>query len=55
MFTKVHNKYRQAVSGKLVSIRDLNNKFNTNINIVNYYTLKAKIVLFMSSYKLSGN
>ena len=38
-----------------MSIRDLNKKYNININILNYYTMKAKIELFMSKYRLLGN
>ena len=41
--------------GKLISIRDLNKKYNININILNYYTMKVKIELFMSKYRLLGN
>ena len=41
--------------GKLISIRDLNNKFNINVNILNYYAIKAKIELFTSKYRLLGN
>ena len=37
--------------GKLISIRDLKNNFNINVNILNYYTIKAKIELFTSKYK----
>ena len=40
---------------KLISIRDLKNKFNINVNILNYYTIKAKVELFTSKYKLLGN
>ena len=41
--------------GKPISIRYLKNKFNINVNILNYYTIKAKIELFTSKYKPLGN
>ena len=40
--------------GKLISMRDLNKKYNINVNILNYYTMKAKIELFMSKYRFLG-
>ena len=41
--------------GNVLSIRDLKNKFNINVNILNYYTIKAKIEIYMSKYRLLGN
>ena len=41
--------------GKILSIRDLKYKFNINVNILNYYTIKAKIELYTSKYRLLGN
>ena len=42
--------------GKVISIRDLNNKFNiSNVNIPHYYTMKTKIDLFMLKYRIIGN
>ena len=41
--------------GKIISIRDLKNKFNINVNILNYYTIKAKIELYTSKYRHLGN
>ena len=41
--------------GKLISIRDLNKKYNINVNILNYYTIKVKIELFTSKYRLFGS
>ena len=40
---------------KVISIRDLNNKFYININILNYYTMKIKMELFMSKHRILGN
>ena len=40
---------------KVISIKDLNNKFNRNVNILNYYTMKTKIELCMSKYRILGN
>ena len=37
--------------GKLLMVGELNSKFNTNKNILNYYTVKAKIEHFMSKNK----
>ena len=41
--------------GKLISMRDLNKIYNININILNYYTMKAKLELFMSKFRLLGS
>ena len=41
--------------GKVISNRDLNNKFNINVNILNYYTMKTKIELFMSKHRILGD
>ena len=35
---------------KLINMRDLNKKYNINVNILNYYTMKAKLALFMSKF-----
>ena len=40
--------------GKVISCNDLNNKFNINVNILNYYTMKTKMELFMSKQKIKG-
>ena len=34
--------------GKFISIRDVNDKFNINVIILNYYPMKVKIELYMS-------
>ena len=41
--------------GKVVNIRDLNNKFKIDVSILNYYTMKTKIELFLSKYRILGN
>ena len=38
-------------NGNLLSLKDLNSKFGFKANILNYYTIKAKIELFISRYK----
>ena len=39
---------------KLITMRDLK-KYNINVNILNYYTMKAKLERFMSKFRLLGS
>ena len=38
-------------TGEMLSLKDLKEKYNFKPNILNYYTIKAKIELYMSKYK----
>ena len=38
----------------MLDIRVINQKFNVNINLLNYYTVKAKVEIFMSKQRPRG-
>ena len=41
--------------GQILSLMELSSKFNLKVNLLNYYTMKAKIQLFTSKYRHSRN
>ena len=40
--------------GKMLCFEDLNEKFNCNLNILNFYTIRSKLNAFLSRYKVEG-